>query len=149
MESLTGPCTARKAYLTSIEVELSDVWQTANFSTKNGTIGSNSVKLSASSQSNASWKPFMATSFWRSGKKFVGSDPFDASTDQWIKLDFGSGSGAHLTAIRIKGGYGSGAQEHCSPDKWSIQYSDDNSSWTTLPGGSSTDSTSVEQELSF
>jgi hypothetical protein len=136
--------------MTSIEVELSDVWQTANFSSKNGSIGSSSVKLSASSQSNASWKPFMATSNWRSAKKFSNSDPFDATSDQWIKLDFGSsGNGAQLTGVRLKGGFGTGKQEHCSPDKWSIQYSDDNSTWTTLPGASSTDSTSTEQELTF
>ena len=68
MESLTGPCNGQKAFMTSIEVELSDVWQQADFSSKNGKIGSHNVKLGASSQSSSSWKPFMGTSYWRSAK---------------------------------------------------------------------------------
>ena len=74
---------------------------------------------------------------------------FDASSNQWIRMDFGAGTGVHLTAIKLKGGFGTGTAEHCSPDKWSVQYSDDNSSWTSLPGADSTDSLSNEVVISF
>ena len=148
INSLTD-CSKQKSYIETLELELNGEWQDSAFSSKNGTIGAYSVQVTGASQSSNAWKAFADGYAWNTGKKFSSSDPFDSTSDQWIKFDFSAASqGSYLTGLRIKGGYGTGNFVDCSPDDWEVQYSDDNSSWTTLPNGGFTDSTSTEMEVS-
>ena len=123
-------------------------WQTNSMTASStGTIGLIECTVTASaelSSSFAGWKAFDATSdSWQSG-----FDTYDGSQneigEQWVKIEFQTGGGKVITGMKVVG------NGSFYPVDFYLQGSNNNSTWTTIPGSSQTgQNTSTEQTYTW
>lgn len=91
-------------------------------------VGGTPAPFTASSYINGSNAPYMAfdgnlvSTGWLSG---------NASPPQWLKVDLGTGGLPGATEIKDFDIYGSHNVPNASPKDFQLQWSDDNSTWTT------------------
>lgn len=119
-------------------------WQTnAMTSNTTGTVGSLAVTTSASSEYSGSWPAWHAfdtltsnNGWWTNGSSFGTTAPFDESTTNWLKVDFGAGNAPNITGMRVSG-Y-NGTYTECSLDAFRLEYSSDDTGWTTVTNSAQT-----------
>ena len=127
-------------------------WQTnAMTSNTSGTIGGLPAQLSSSSEYSSTysaWKMFdnLTTTDWEPASgNFTGVSPWDESSVNWVKVNFGAGNEPQITGMRIAGSY---TYPDCSLDQWRLEGSANDSTWETIVGseqnGQDVRSTSVD-----
>ena len=100
-------------------------WQTnAMTSNTSGTIGGLPAQLSSSSEYSSTysaWKMFdnLTTTDWEPASgNFTGVSPWDESSVNWVKVNFGAGNEPQITGMRIAGSY---TYPDCSLDQWRLE----------------------------
>lgn len=82
----------------------------------------NGVTMAASTESGA----FVA---WRAGDNDNGTDWIGTSVPAWLRVDFGSGNSKAITSYSLRAGNLSGNRDNM-PKNWTLEGSNDASSWT-------------------